>query len=199
MKRCVLLTSFVTVFLLLGCVAYGQSPVSFGSILFAVSDTYVRGGDSNADTNFSDSKVLAVKLDRPNSHASLNRKTFVKFDVAEFDAPVSEAILRLYQTAGNPGIAVELAVIGITDEWSEDSVTWSNGPLTGGVEIGTYNAPGADNWFEVDVTEYVNAQIDAEIVSFRVESVTDHDKGDLRFHSSRSEVDYLHPQLYVKP
>lgn len=198
MKVTFRLVLVLTGLLLSGCIK-SATPAALPEAmrLYSVADTYVRGGDSNADINFSESNVLAVKLDRPNSHASLNRISFVRFDIEELDSPVTNVMLRLYSSRSPTEVDVDIRVVGVTNEWAEDGITWSNAPLTGGITVGNSEVPEQGEWFEIDVTEYVNDQVGAKNVSFRIESVTDHEKGDVRFSSSREDESSLHPHLYV--
>src|SRR5690606_8405018 len=150
-------------------------------IVLASADTYIRFGAANRGRNYGDEDILKVKLDRMETQPSLNYKSFVRFDLGATALPVEKALLRLHVVRKHSSRDVEVLITSITEPWEQYELTWNNAPHEGGKEVARVLIPPAGQWLEVDITEFLNGLEDAETVSFRIESLTDDEKGYIDF------------------
>lgn len=153
-------------------------------------DTYVRGNAAN--TAYGSSEELVVKLKGVSEGSNTNRVALLKFDFGSLEGQaVEQATLRLYATKADDSSGEldtrEFKLFGIShDSWTEEEATWNNAPHVGGEEIGIFSVSEKNipQWYEVDITEYINSQMDAKQVSFRLECITPHAKSMVYFASN---------------
>ena len=79
-----------------------------------------------------------------------------KFDLTEYiSAPeVRDAVLKLYTHSVDSTPTSITVFRSLDDSWTEDTVTWSNGP-TKGSPLTSVSVSNVDQYYEFDVTEYV--------------------------------------------
>ncbi len=152
-----------------GC-TWGDTPgpgpvVSQTVTINPVDDAYVRGG-IHADTTFgaTDSQSLKVEL---STSSDYDKRAFLKFDLSGVTGTVTSATVRLKIESMNTGVKNNLRPV-TDDSWGEWSITWNNKPGYGS-SFGTYTLPGADQWIEWDVTDFINAEASGDgVASFCV-------------------------------
>ena len=132
-----------------------------GTEVACAEDTFLKTGSSN-DKNFGSENKLEFKNTKD---VDLNRKILLKFNITGVSA-VNSAKIRLYcvnmQTATKP-TTVEAFAVG--SNWQEKTVTAKSAP-TLGEKIGTAKCEKINDWFEIDITEYVKQKAnDDKIVS----------------------------------
>jgi len=116
----------------------------------ASADAYVSSAE--AATNFGGESEL--RIDRaPNDNASAQTlRTYIRFDIPDLPDAVSRAVLRLYATNGdNHGFSVR----GVTPDWDETTITWSNAPEPAASPAVQAGAFAAGTWVSVDVSPLV--------------------------------------------
>ncbi|MDU5109574.1 MAG: endo-alpha-N-acetylgalactosaminidase family protein [Clostridium sp.] len=124
-------------------------------IIGAVADSYVRDGGS-AGSNYGTATYAEVK----NDATGYKRESYFKFDFSSITEPVSDAKIVLTPTGINPSapkINVEMAT---TNDWNESTINWNNKPATDG-NLLTQWTPSMSNPLEVDVTDYINANLNS--------------------------------------
>lgn len=118
-----------------------SAPVQFA----VLEDTYVQ--KNKPDENFGTDSVLTMR----NSFVSgFARVPYLKFSVSNLTTSVGRAVLKLYSTDSSAPVT---AYAIHDNSWTELGVVWSNRPAFG-EEIGSAVAV-ADEWFEIDVTEFI--------------------------------------------
>lgn len=127
-----------------------------------IADAYVRDG-SYAGTNFGTATTMVVKADA----TGYNRVSYMKFAFA--DTALTTATLRFYVPGANTATSRVISVYGITDTtWGETSITWNNMP-TVGTKLGTITVTNQVGvWYSFDVTSYIQSNLAAKKVSFRL-------------------------------
>jgi len=122
--------------------------------LVPVADAYVRGG-LFAGRSFGQAPQLAAKLGVSEDNT---RVSYVKFEVR--DTQIERAVLRLNASLSNTtNASVTTEVHAVRDvSWDERSLTWHTRPRVDAA-IGSATVRGvAPQWYEVDITAYVQAQ-----------------------------------------
>jgi hypothetical protein len=84
------------------------------------ADTYVRSG-SLSDENFGSESNLIVK----DGSDQYDRRAFLKFDVSNLQAPVSNALLKLTVDRLPNGAPAPLTLYEAADSWREEELTWN--------------------------------------------------------------------------
>lgn len=82
----------------------------------------------------------------------VRRTAFLRFELPELPAPVSQATLRLYAMDGSTDGPV---LYPASTDWSEDTLTWEKSPLLTGAPLGDVGAVPNYTWVEYDVTAVV--------------------------------------------
>jgi regulation of enolase protein 1 (concanavalin A-like superfamily) len=158
-----------------------------------VADSYVHDG-STTNTNFGTATNLDIKL----SSASFNRIAFLKFSLTNLSS-VSSAKLRLYGVFVNTsGTSPVTAHQQSNTSWSETGITWNNMPTPAGAAIVTVNVSTNAQYWEWDVTPYVQSQKNggATLISFEMQNDTSTPQ--IATFNSREAAANL-PQLIVAP
>ena len=148
----------------------GQA-VASDPTLTPTEDAYTRGGSFRND-NFGSAGVLELSQ---GSGGVNKRIALVKFDLSGVQTPVTSATLRLYgslsQSSSVGGINTQV-FSSDANAWNEQTVTWNTRPGFG-TNLAEFAVTGtADQWYEVDVTDYVNAET-ASSASFLIRNTTD--------------------------
>ncbi|MGB7156792.1 MAG: PQQ-dependent sugar dehydrogenase [Tepidisphaeraceae bacterium] len=155
---------------------YVEIPVPESATIPASGDTYVRDGAS-ASLNFGDGIELIAKK---SPTAGNSREVFIKFDTTGALAS-GLAKVRLFGQLGNLTGAVKDVPVGIypvsDTSWDEEALTYSTRPTAGSLIATTTIRQGAGQWYEWDVSNYVNAEKAAgrEVVGFVLRGTTNTD------------------------
>jgi hypothetical protein len=101
------------------------------------------------------SRILSVRT-RPRGRG--NRDAYFKFDTGPAAGEFASAKLRFFASRAGPGkVATSLFAVADTG-WTESDLTWSRRPVRGEL-LGTMIVGARPYaWFEVDVTDYLNAE-----------------------------------------
>ena len=132
-------------------------------------DAYTRGGAFRNDT-YGTADVLELSQ---GSGGVNKRNAFVKFDLSGVQTPVASATLRLYGSLSEStsGGVVTQVFSSTSDAWSEATLTWQTSPGFGS-NLAEFTVDGTDDqWYEVDVTDFVNGESDGT-ASFLLRSIT---------------------------
>ena len=98
------------------------------------------------------------------------RESYLKFDLSSFSQPVSSAKLKVMVTnySDQSGMANVTVHPLLSNNWNENSITWNNKPVfdpvwleqfTGTADQNLTNQITQGQYIEVDVTDYINKQI----------------------------------------
>ncbi|NQX60539.1 DUF7594 domain-containing protein [Paenibacillus qinlingensis] len=124
------------------------------------ADVYVRGG-TDVNNNFATASELQVKKDT----AEFTRESYLKFNLESVsNQPIGSAKLYFYAAVTDPaGTDIDLKLYGSLDEsWQENTVTWNTYRPTPYDYLQTASIHSASQeyqWYSLDVTSYVRAQI----------------------------------------
>ncbi len=122
-----------------------------------MADAYVRDG-SYASTNFGSAPELVAKVSATAVYA---REAFLKLDIS--GVQTSDSVrLRLYGHLSDTratSVTTQIHPVANTS-WEQDTLTWNNSrSLAGASVLGSVTVAGtAPQWYEVDLTEHVQAQ-----------------------------------------
>jgi len=116
--------------------------------LAPTDDAYIRDG-SNAANNYGTDPLLIVKTDS----AGAVRYSYLKFNLATLGT-VNSAKLRLY---GSASAATTLTAYQAGDSWTNSALSWNNAPPAGAA-AGSATLGATVQYYEIDVTAYVQAQ-----------------------------------------
>ncbi|WP_309119960.1 polysaccharide lyase family 8 super-sandwich domain-containing protein [Paenibacillus sp.] len=158
--------------------------------LSPVADASVHSGDAATET-FGASSTMSA---RDAGDASKNRKSYVKFDLASVET-VDRAVLRV-NTFHPSGAFAVLNAFGAGNEWSEQDIRWDNAPAaeTGALDWTIVN--GMEQYYEMDVTEYVRGKAADGGTATLIVAGTDYEDVNLALHSK--EHSYRGPQLVIE-
>ena len=147
-------------------------PVADDATLVAIDDAHVQGG-ANANNNFGSDRQIQVKY---STGSTYQRFGYVRFDLTSLSGKtVPSAMLRLWgRTSQNNATVIPVVVAGASDDWVESTITYNNRPVITGGALGTINLTSTGKWFEVDVTSYLQAAVNAgrTSVSFSLSGIT---------------------------
>lgn len=132
--------------------------------LYPTDDAYVRGG-SYQYTNFGSETELQTKNE---SNLTWTRKSYLKFDFGSFtDSTVASALLSVEVVSCGTDATRTITLYGTNDEnWSEDTITWSNAPNDDTVIDSQVMDDTVGTVYYFDVTNYVINNMDDKVVSF---------------------------------
>lgn len=128
--------------------------------LLSVADAFIRNG-SYAATNYGKDTLLTVK---GSATSGYTRSSYLKFSLGSLSG-LSSAKLRIYgRNADNSG-SVSVFVYGVdNDAWTETGITSNNAPAASTSSLNSLTVANQGNYYEVDVTDYVKAQINGDKV-----------------------------------
>jgi glucose/arabinose dehydrogenase len=155
---------------------YVEIPPPESATFTPTADAYTRDG-SFGNTNYGDSIDMLIK--RSNTVGN-SREGYVTFDTSGA-APGGTAKLRLFGQLGNLTSTIKPVPVGVyavaNTSWAADTITHNTRPTPGALLKTTSVVTGAAQWYEWDVTDYVNAEKAAgrDVVSFalRATAATD--------------------------
>lgn len=160
-------------------------------------DTFVRDGQY-ADTAYGDSPILDVKTIQ--GLTDFKRKAYIKFDFSHLSTtPGDTARLRFYVPSVNTDPSRAVKLYGTADKsWHEAGTTWNNAPA-GTTYIGSLDISNtAGVWYEMDVTDYVNANMTDKVASFLL-VIEDPASGNDNFAIASRESAANKPELIISP
>ena len=170
-----------------------MTSVATEGVLPITADSHVRDGDST-NLNFGPSVLLAIRK----AGTGGNRQSYLQFDTTNVPGTVGRAVLKFAATKwGLPDPYVNLEVLPTSNSWTEMGITWANAPGPTGPRLSlvkVQNPVNVYNWYEVDLTDYVNAQRAAgkPLVSVMVRSQA---SGDGVYIASRQNGGDLVPRV----
>ncbi|QRR01440.1 CBM96 family carbohydrate-binding protein [Dyadobacter sandarakinus] len=163
-------------------------------VLSPLADVHVRDSELAAQ-NFGASELLEVKSANGNG----NRNTYLQFSVTGLYEPklIISAKLRVYGYNVENNTNVNVSAYGIdNDEWTESGINWQNAPMAGLIPEGYTNVNAENKYYEIDVTNYVRAQVgDDGFVSLMLKNPTLRNRK-LYFHSKENPSGNA-PQLVI--
>jgi len=179
----------------IGAIQHTDTSTVVSVTVGTVADSYVRDG-SYANTNYGTATTMVVKADA----VGYNRNSYLRFDYHAFkDTAAASALLKLYVSGVNTDASRVVSVYGITDTtWGEKTITWNNKP-TAGTKLGSITISNQSGlWYQLDVTPYIQSNMGAKIVSFRLlNEGTPDSKNDVSFNTK--EASSGQPQLVITP
>ena len=137
--------------------------VTSTTALNAADDASLKGktSDRNSNNNYGSVELYMREPDENDGEQSII--ALFKFDGSSLasKSEIREAKLRLYVSATKQSSA-DFAVWSTTGatSWVEESVTWNNGPRKKD-KLAVTRVTSNNNWYEWDVTEYVDAVVKA--------------------------------------
>lgn len=129
-----------------------------------VKDAYVNDGKEANDAH-GGYGYLTIR----NGLTDYNRKAFMKFDTSTLTTPVEEAILRLKTARKGPTDMVVNIYKGAVDDFDESTMTWNNQVAKGDL-VTSVTFTGAQQWYEVDLTTFINNNLEKDSVVFIFEA-----------------------------
>lgn len=141
----------------------GDVQPTVSSTLISIADTYVQ---QKGNDDFGSAELLRVKSD---DTQSLSRRAFIKFDTSVIGSDsVKRATVRLYCLYASDKKSEiskrDYKLYAVDAEWNETGMTWSSQPTLGDA-VASMDTTSAKKgvWLEVDVTDYVNANMGTHI------------------------------------
>lgn len=121
-----------------------------------VADTYVSGGDS-AGNNYGGGTFMLVK----DMWGEADRYGYMKFELAPLEAELKTATLHMKARIGDNGGDESITQVHqVSEDWDELAMTWDTKPAMG-ESLGGITVRSEEQWVELDITDYVQAQMDA--------------------------------------
>lgn len=139
--------------------------VCAASALSPVADAYVN--EQSSGTNYGTSTTLQIR-----GSSGFQKVTYLKFDLTNVSG-ASSAKLRLYGKYDS-GVTKTVYCKGVSStSWTEAGITWNNKPTIGST-ISSINVSGTSQYFEWDVTSYVQSNYGKTITLAIVSSSTNY-------------------------
>jgi len=156
-----------------------------------VADAFVRNG-SYAGINYGNDTTLIVK---GSTSSGFTRSSYFKFSLGTL-TNISSAKLRIYGSNTESTANISISCYGVNnDTWTESGITYSNAPAALTTPSGSAGVTNMAQYYELDVTDYVKTQFDADkVVSFLVKDPANQNKN-LVFNSKENNTN--RPQLVI--
>ncbi len=126
---------------------------------------------------------------------------FTDVDNIPSSANITSAILKLYfyDSPTNPTNAINLSTRLITENWSEDTVTWNTKPSYSSNYSDKVTLTNSYGWIEWDVTDGVQRWVNGSSINYGLAVIPDQEiaNTDKRFYSSDHTEASLRPILEV--
>ncbi|KAL7501033.1 hypothetical protein ACHAWT_009188, partial [Skeletonema menzelii] len=108
--------------------------------------TVIKGGPNK---NFGREPELKIDADPG------EKKSYLRFDFSKVNiASIQKATLRLFALKSAPFGGSFMKITN--NDWSEDSINWSNAPSVDGAFLGTLPEIVESNWYELDITSAIS-------------------------------------------
>jgi hypothetical protein len=154
--------------------------------------------DDYAERNFGNEEFTLRAVGRQNSYTGLQiGRSLYKFQIPSDIISVQDAVLRLKIGDNFAGFPMTVGVCGVTNNWSEYSVTWNNQPTTNSAVLDTayvtqISSKNVAVIMEFNVTDYISQQIANEdfTSSFILKSTNENVVGGVRWFLRESEGKY---------
>jgi hypothetical protein len=152
-KALISATAFLLVFLAIMPMVHADEVT-----LTPTADSFV--DSTTYDANFGWDDVMMCSSGGVSPALPYSQRTYLKFDVTGIVGTISKAVLRLYCDYAGPigEDTLDVDVCKVTDDtWAEDTITWNNQPVVGGLIITTPvgGAGSSNSW---DITSYVKEE-----------------------------------------
>ena len=133
-----------------------STPPPSGASARIVADAYVRGG-SFATTSFGGVGEIITKF---SADAQYLREGYMKLDIGAVQAGDTVTLRLFGQLSDTRASSVTTHIYGVSNtSWGETTLTWNNRPAAETTVLGTVVVSGTTGqWYEVDLTSYVQAQ-----------------------------------------
>ena len=159
------------------------------------ADAYVVDGRA-ADVNFGTKTTLAVH--NAGTSGELSRESYLKFHLNSIPEDVVIESAKLYMlgaVTGSNGTEANIKAYSIEDDsWTETGITWNN-KRAAGTQLGEMHVAGLNEWYEIDVTTYVQSQYTGDkVVSL---SLAQDSAGLYTTFSSREDSSYPYLVLSI--
>jgi len=137
-----------------------------GSTVTIAEDAYVRAG-SYESTNYGSAPDLIAKFSADTKYA---RETYLKLDVSAVTATNTVALRLFGFLSDTRALSVTTTVYGSDNVgWSESTLTWTTRPSVDPIVLGTIAVSGTTpQWYQVDLTAYVQTQISLGVTSVTI-------------------------------
>ena len=137
-----------------------NGPATSSTVLGPIHDAQVEEGNPN-DNN---ATFTALYVQSASAAASSfgNERAWLQFDLSGIPggATIDQATLELYQWRfGQPASQPTSVHHGLSDAWTEFSITWANQPGFGGALDTQTLTPGTTDWYGWDVTSQVTTEL----------------------------------------
>jgi len=117
-------------------------------------DSFIHGGEGNANENFGTEDELVVKSNNIEKYV---RETFLKFNLSSIDDQINYAKLYLRVKKDVSNVTHKVNFVN-NDNWNENEITFNTKPNIG-VPLDTKLVPALGEWIEFDVTLQVQKEI----------------------------------------
>jgi hypothetical protein len=138
-----------------------------------IGDALVQDNGAASTMNYGSAPEL---LDQVKDTVGMNRESYLKFDVSNFST-ATNVKLKLFgrlSSAQNPSVGASVYSVADTS-WDEAAITWNSRPAAGSSALDSETVTNTTaQWYEWDVTTYVNQQraAGAKVVSFVIKNDT---------------------------
>jgi hypothetical protein len=121
-----------------------------------LADAYVRGGPYAA-TSFGATSETVVKF---SSAPEYLREAYMKFDISSVQTGETVHLRLSGKLSDTRAASVVTQIFGVSNtSWAETSLNWNNRPAADATVLGSITVTGVTaQWYEVDLTNYVQAR-----------------------------------------
>ncbi len=163
--------------------------VGIDTTLVPIGDSYTNNSSTFAGTNYgTDGKIYG------RNKSSWGYTSYIKFDLSNL-VLTEKATLRIYGNNPSNSLPILVGIFPTEDTWTELGINFNNAPLATGTELGSFTVSGPEQYYEIDVTAYINEQILLDdTVSFLLRSLNS-DIERARFNARESGENI--PQLII--
>jgi hypothetical protein len=138
-------------------------PTELSETLNPIEDAYTRNG-SFATTNYGTADSLVTKSA---TASGFTRRSYLKFSLANTYETVVSATLRLYGRNFEDNTSMLPQIFSTTDGWTEGTLVWNTQPAYISGMLGSLSFNATLAYRTVDVSSFVQTQVDGDkVVSF---------------------------------
>jgi hypothetical protein len=163
--------------------------------LAPVADAFVRDGDFAA-INYGSDTTLVVK---GSATSGLTRFSYLKFSLATTPVTnIGSARLRIYGRNAENTASIKIVAFGVDDDsWTEDAINFTSAPVASTPGLSSNSVSAQSQYYDLDVTEYVKAQLGGDkVVSLLVRDTSNQGR---RLVFNSKEYGQNPPQLIIGP
>ncbi|MDO4562876.1 MAG: BNR-4 repeat-containing protein [Clostridia bacterium] len=144
--------------------------------IIAAEDAFTQENDPDAAYGALSSDTIITSDNKGLKPAVTKRDVYLKFDLSSYTLPtLTSAKIRLHINDVANSADRTLSIYAVDGEWSEKTITFNNAPAAAAEPFTTYlQVREKENnfWITIDITEYMNANLDKKSVSFKITSDT---------------------------